>query len=83
MTTRSEQATQQEERWMHYSDRGWWTACGRAAQEKPVDRASLKGGDSDAPAMREYDGSAPARLGVGVARSGGAEVRLLRLGLAE
>jgi hypothetical protein len=41
---------------MHYSDRGWWAACGRAAQEKPVDRASLKGGDSDAPAKREADG---------------------------
>ena len=67
---------------MHYSDRGWWAACGRAAQEKPVDRASLKGGDSDAPAKREDDGSAPARLSVGGAGSGGAKVRLLRLGRA-
>jgi len=42
---------------MHYSDRSWWAACGRAAKEKPVDRTSLKGGDSDAPAKREDDGA--------------------------
>jgi len=61
----SEHATQGEERWMHYTDCGCWAALGRAAQKEPLGRASLKGGDSNAPAKREEDGSGPARLGVG------------------
>jgi hypothetical protein len=68
---------------MYYSDCGCWAARGRAAQKEPVGRASLKGGDSDAHAKREEDGSSPASLGVGGAGSGRAEVRLLRLGRAE
>jgi hypothetical protein len=67
----------------YYSDCGCWAARGRAAQKGRVGRASLKGGDSDAPATREEDGSSPASLGAGGAGSGGAEVRLLRLGRAE
>ena len=68
---------------MHYSDCGCWAARGRAAHKEPVGRASLKGGDSDAYAKREGDGSGPARLGGDGAGRGGAEVRLLRLGRAE
>ena len=68
---------------MHYSDCGCWAARGRAAQKEPLGRASLKGGDSDVPAKREEDRNSPATLGVGGAGSGGAEVRLLRLGRAE
>ena len=64
---------------MYYSDCGCWAARGRAAQEEPVGRASLKGGDSDAQAKREEDGSGPARLGIGGAGSSRADVRLLRL----
>ena len=64
---------------MHYSDHGCWAARGRAAREKPVGRASLEGGDSDAHAKRVEDRSSSARLGVGGARSGRADVRLLRL----
>ena len=67
----------------YYSDCGCWAARGRAAQKEPLGRASLKGGDSDALAKREEGGSSPASLGVGGAGSGGAEVRLLRLGRAE
>ena len=83
VTPRSEQATQGEERWMYYSDRGCWAARGRAAQEEPVGRASWKGVDSDAHAKREEDRSGPARHGVGGDGSGRADVRLLRLGWAE
>jgi hypothetical protein len=68
---------------MYYSDRGCWAARGRAAREELRGRASLKGGDSDAHARREEDGSSPARLGVGGAGSGRAAVRLLRLGRTE
>jgi hypothetical protein len=68
---------------MYYSDCGCWAARGRAAQKAPVGRASLKGGDSDARAKREEDGSSLASLGVGGAGSGRAEVRLLRLGRTE
>ena len=68
---------------MYYSDRGCWAARGRAAQEEPVGRASWKGVDSDAHAKREGGGSSPARLGIGGAGSGRADVRLLRLGRAE
>jgi hypothetical protein len=58
----------------YFSDRGCW-----AEREEPVVRAWLKEGTSDVPAKREEDGSGPARLGVG-GGSGGAGVRLLRLG---
>lgn len=65
----------------YFSDRGCWAAvrCW-AEREEPVGRTSLKGGNSDAPAKREEDGSGTARLGIGGAGSGGADVRLLRLG---
>jgi len=64
---------------MHYSDRGCWAARGRAATEKPLGRASSKGSGSDARARAEEKGSGPARLGVGGARSGRPDIRLLRL----
>ncbi len=67
----------------YYSDCGCWAARGRTAQNEARPRGSLKGGDSDAPAKRGEDRNGPASLGVGGAGSGGAEVRLLRLGRAE
>jgi len=68
---------------MYYSDGGCWAARGRAARMEVRGRISLSGGDSDALAKREEDGSSPARLGVGGAGSGRADVRLLRLGRAK
>jgi len=67
----------------YYSDCGCWVTRGWVAQKESLGRASLKGGDSDAPAKREGGGSSPASLGVGGAGSGRAEVRLLRLGRAK
>ena len=67
---------------MHYSDRSYWVARGRA-REQPVGRASLKGGDSNVDAKREEVGSGPARLGADDAGSSRADVRLLRLGRVE
>ena len=68
---------------MHYSDRSYWVARGRAAREQPVGRASLKGGNSDADAKRGEVGSGAARLGVDDAGSGRAYVRLLGQGRVE
>jgi hypothetical protein len=68
---------------MYYWDRGCWAARGRAAHKELRGRASLKGGDSDARAKREEDGSSPARFGVGAAGSDRPDVRLLRLGRTE
>jgi hypothetical protein len=67
---------------MHYSDRGCWTARGRAAQGA-AGRASARRDDSGARAKQAGHGDGTARLGGGGAGRGGAEVRLLRLGRLE
>ena len=65
---------------MHYSDGGCWAARGRAAQQAAAGRASARRDYSDARAKQPELGGAAVRLGGGGAGSGGAEVRLLRLG---
>ena len=66
---------------MHYSDRGCWTARGRAAQA--ASRASTRRDDSGARTKQPGHGGGAVRLGGSGAGRGGAEVRLLRLGRAE
>jgi hypothetical protein len=67
----------------HHSDGGCWAARGKAAQEKSVaGRASARGFDSGGHAKRAQHGGGAVRVGGGGAGSGGAEVRLLRLGRA-
>ena len=67
---------------MHYSDRGCWTARGRAAQGA-ASRASARRDDSGARAKQPEHGGGTGRLGGSGAGRGGAEVRLLRLGRLE
>ncbi|HET6261880.1 MAG TPA: hypothetical protein VFG99_06535 [Chloroflexia bacterium] len=67
----------------HYSDRGCWAARGEAAQEESVaGRTSARGFDNGEHAKQAQHGGGTARLGGGGAGSGGAKVRLLRLGRA-
>ena len=67
----------------HHSDRGCWAARGKAAQEESVaGRTSARGFDSGDHAKQAQHGGGTVRLGGGGAGSGGAEVRLLRLGRA-
>ena len=67
----------------HHSDRGCWAARGKAAQEESVAaRTSARGFDSGEHAKQAQRGGGTVRLGGGGAGSGGAKVRLLRLGRA-
>ncbi len=66
-----------------HSDRGCWAARGRAAQEESAaGRASARSVDSGDHAKQAQHGGGTVRLGGGGAGSGGAKVRLLRLGRA-
>ena len=67
----------------HHSDRGCWTARGRAVQEESAaGRTLARGGDSGDRAKQAQHGGGTVRLGGGGAGSCGAEARLLRLGRA-
>ena len=67
----------------HHSDGGCWAARGKAAQEESVaGRTAARGFDSGDHAKQARYGGGAVRLGGGGAGSGGAEVRLLRLGQA-
>lgn len=67
----------------HHSDRSCWAARGKAAQEESIAcRTSARGFDSSDHAKQAQHGGGTVRLGGGGAGSGGAKVRLLRLGRA-
>ncbi len=65
----------------HHSDRGCWAARGKAAQEESdAVRTSARGFDGGDHAKQARHGGGAAHLGGVGAGSGGAKVRLLRLG---
>ncbi len=67
----------------HHSDRGCWAARGKAAQqESDAGRTSARGFEIGDHAKQAQHGGGAVRLDGGGAGSGGAKVRLLRLGRA-